>query len=39
MGAEAAGRQGEKTPEYLDIPSFRNTDGRNASAYKVLSYF
>jgi hypothetical protein len=27
LGVEAPGRQGAKTQEYLDIPSFRNTDG------------
>ena len=35
LGVEAPGRQGAKTQEYLDIPSFRNTDGRDASAYKM----
>jgi hypothetical protein len=39
MGAEAPGGQGEKTQEYLDFPSFRNTAGRDASASKMLSYF
>jgi hypothetical protein len=32
LGVEATGRQGAKTQEYLDIPSFRNTAGRDASA-------
>jgi hypothetical protein len=35
LGVEVPGRQGAKTQEYLDIPSFRNTDRRNASAYKM----
>jgi hypothetical protein len=35
LGVEAPGRQGAKTQEYLDIPSFRNTDGRDASAFKM----
>jgi hypothetical protein len=35
LGVEAPGRQGAKTQEYLDIPSIRNTDGRDASAYKM----
>jgi hypothetical protein len=39
MGDEAPGRQGTKTQEYLDIPSFRNAAGRDASASKMLSYF
>ncbi|MGD8971541.1 MAG: AhpC/TSA family protein, partial [Desulfobacterales bacterium] len=34
-GVEAPGRQGAKTQEYLDAPSFRNTDRRDASAYKM----
>jgi len=32
-------RQGAKTQEYLDIPSFRNAAGRDASAFKMCSYF
>jgi hypothetical protein len=28
-------RQGAKTQEYLDIPSFRNAAARDASAYKM----
>ena len=39
LGVEAPGRQGAKTQGYLDIPSFRNTVGRDASASKMLSYF
>jgi hypothetical protein len=35
LGVEAPGRQGAKKQEYLVIPSFRNTDGRDASAYKM----
>jgi hypothetical protein len=30
LGVEAPGRQGAETQEYLEIPSFRNTDGRDA---------
>jgi hypothetical protein len=29
------GRQGAKTQEYLDIPSFRNASGWDASASKM----
>jgi hypothetical protein len=39
LGVEAPGRQGAKTQEYLDIPSFRNAAGRDALASKMLSYF
>ncbi|MGA8240248.1 MAG: hypothetical protein WB818_06705 [Desulfobacterales bacterium] len=39
LGDEAPDRQGAKTQEYLDIPSFRNAVGRDASASKMLSYF
>ena len=39
LGVEEPGRQGAKTLGYLDIPSFRNTVGRDASASKMLSYF
>jgi hypothetical protein len=39
LGGEAPGRQGSKTQEYLDIQSFRNTVGRDASASKMLRYF
>jgi hypothetical protein len=39
LGVEAPGRQGAKTQEYLDIPSFRNTAGQDASASKMRSYF
>jgi hypothetical protein len=35
LGVEATGRQGAKTEEYLDIPSFRNATGRDASAAKM----
>jgi hypothetical protein len=35
LGVEAPSRQGAKTPEYLDIPSFRNAAGRDASASKM----
>jgi hypothetical protein len=35
LGVEALGQQGAKTQEYLDIPSFRNTAGRDASASKM----
>jgi hypothetical protein len=35
LGVEALGRQGAKTQEYLDIPSFRNAAGRDASAFKM----
>jgi hypothetical protein len=35
LGVEAPGRQGAKTQEYLDIQSFRNTVGRDASASKM----
>jgi hypothetical protein len=39
LGVEVPGRQGAKTQEYLDIPSFRNTAGRDTSASKMVSYF
>jgi hypothetical protein len=32
LGVEAPGWQGAKTQDYMDIPSFRNTAGRDASA-------
>jgi hypothetical protein len=35
LGVEAPGRQGVKTQEYLDIPSFRNAAGRDESAFKM----
>jgi hypothetical protein len=35
LGVEALGRQGAKTQEYLDIPSFRNAAGRDVSAFKM----
>ncbi|MGA8242107.1 MAG: hypothetical protein WB818_16155 [Desulfobacterales bacterium] len=35
LGVEAPDRQGAKTQEYLDIPSFRNPAGRDASAAKM----
>jgi hypothetical protein len=35
QGVEALFRQGEKTQEYLDIPSFRNAAGRDAAGYKM----
>jgi hypothetical protein len=35
LGVEAPGWQGAKTREYLDIPGFRNTAGRDASASKM----
>jgi hypothetical protein len=35
LGVEAPDRQGAKTQEYLDIPSFRNTAGRDASTSKM----
>jgi hypothetical protein len=35
LGVEAPDRQGAKTQEYLDIPSFRNTAERDASAAKM----
>jgi hypothetical protein len=35
MGVEAPDRQGAKTQEYLDIPSFHNAVGRDVSASKM----
>jgi hypothetical protein len=35
LGVEAPDRQGAKTQEYPDIPSFRNTAGRDASTSKM----
>jgi hypothetical protein len=35
LGVEAPVWQGAKTQEYLDIPSFRNAAGRDASSYKT----
>jgi hypothetical protein len=35
LGVEAPDRQGAKMQEYLDIPSFRNAVGRDASAFKM----
>jgi hypothetical protein len=35
QGVAALLRQGAKTQEYLDIPSFRNAAARDASAYKM----
>jgi len=35
LGVEAPVRRGAKTQEYLDIPSFSNADGRDASASKM----
>jgi hypothetical protein len=35
LGVEAPVGQGAKAQEYLDIPSFRNAAGRDASAYKM----
>jgi hypothetical protein len=35
LGVEAPDWQGAKGQEYLDIPSFRNAAGRDASAYKM----
>jgi hypothetical protein len=34
-GMEVPVGQGSKTLEYLDIPSFRNAAGRDASTYKM----
>jgi len=39
LGVEVPVRQGAKTQEYRDIPSFRNAAGRDTSAYKIWSYF
>jgi len=38
LGVAAPGRHGVKTQEYLDIPSFRNPAGRDASAVKMGRY-
>jgi len=35
LGVEAPGRQGVKTLEYMDIPSFRTVARRDASASKM----
>jgi hypothetical protein len=35
LGVEAPGRQDAKKQRYLDIPSFRNAVGRDASASKM----
>jgi hypothetical protein len=35
LGVEALGRKDAKPQEYLDIPSFRNAAGRDASAFKL----
>jgi hypothetical protein len=35
LGVAALGRQGAKTQKYLDIPSFRNAAGRDASAFNM----
>jgi hypothetical protein len=35
LGVEAPDWQGAKTQEYLDISSFRNVAGRDASAPKM----
>ena len=35
LGVKAPGQQGAKTQEYLDIPSFCNAAGRDASASKM----
>jgi hypothetical protein len=39
LGVEAPGRQGAKTQEYLDISSFCNAAGEDASASKMESFF
>ena len=39
LGVEVPVRQGAKTQEYRDIPSFRNAAGRDTSGYKMWSYF
>jgi hypothetical protein len=35
MVVEAPGRQGVKTQEYLDIPSFGNATGRDVSVFQI----
>jgi hypothetical protein len=35
LGVAAPDRQGAKTQEYLDIPGFGNTAGRDASTSKM----
>jgi hypothetical protein len=39
LGVETPAWQGAKTQEYLDIPSFRNAAGRDATAFKMRRYF